>query len=85
MKLPREKKVELLAQAMCKMVGIEPFDSMDGSANWFMFGEHAEKLIADLEGRGFQVWDWIELVEKTPDVNSVRYETETQKAEQKQS
>jgi hypothetical protein len=63
-KLTREKKVELLAMNLCKMVGIAPTDSIDGSANWFMFVNDAEKIIADLESRNFTVWDWIEIKNK---------------------
>jgi len=64
-KLTREQKIELLAKNICKMVNIEPVDSTDGSSNWWMFFADAEKMIVDLELRGFQLWDWIEL--KKPD------------------
>ncbi len=64
MKMTRKQKIEAIARNFCKLVGIEPVDSMDGSANWFMFGQDAEKLISDLEGRGFQVFDWINIIEK---------------------
>jgi hypothetical protein len=61
-KLTPDQKVQLLAKNLCKMVGIEAVDPMDGSANWFMFADEAKKIIADLESRGFQVWEWIDLV-----------------------
>lgn len=64
-KLTNEQKVELLAKNICKMVGIEAIDLADGNSNWWMFNNDAEKIITDLESRGFKIWDWIELKKNT--------------------
>jgi hypothetical protein len=60
-KLTHEQKVELIAKNLCKLVGISPIDPTDNGANWFMFADHAEKLITDLEDRGFEVLEWVKL------------------------
>lgn len=60
-KMTREQKVEVIARNFCKLVGIEEVDSTDGSANWFMFANDAEKLITDFESRGFRIFEWVEL------------------------
>lgn len=41
----------IMATAMCLVVGIEPIDSLDGSSNWWMFQQEAEKLVKDLRTR----------------------------------
>jgi hypothetical protein len=66
-KLTREQKIEIIAKNLCKLVGIEPIDSTDGSSNWFMFFNDAEKLVTDLESRGFQILEWIQLKDE-PDL-----------------
>lgn len=48
-----EHATKILAIGLCRIVGIEPVDSTDGSQNWWMFQADAAKLIADLQQRGF--------------------------------
>jgi len=50
-----EPKVEWLASVLCLMVGINPTDPVDGSADWFLFASRAEEIIKDLESRGFKI------------------------------
>lgn len=49
--MPTKEKAQALAKVMCFFVGIQPEDPLDGSANWFMFYNEAEKIILDLEKR----------------------------------
>lgn len=42
---------EILARTMCVCVGISPIDPIDGSPNWWMFHDEAQKLINDLKVR----------------------------------
>jgi hypothetical protein len=48
-----EHAKKVLAMGLCRIVGIEPVDSLDGSPNWWMFSETASKVIDDLQERGF--------------------------------
>ena len=48
-----EHAKKVLAMGLCRIVGIEPIDSMDGSPNWWMFQDIAAKVIEDLQSRGF--------------------------------
>lgn len=48
-----EHATKVLAMGLCRIVGIEPVDSLDGSPNWWMFNDIASKVVADLQGRGF--------------------------------
>jgi hypothetical protein len=48
-----EHAKQVLAIGLCRIVGIEPIDSVDGSPNWWMFSETASKVIDDLQERGF--------------------------------
>lgn len=48
-----EFAIKVLAMGICRIVGIEPIDSTDGSQNWWMFSDIASKVIEDLQGRGF--------------------------------
>jgi len=51
-------KIEWLAKVLCLSVGISPTDPTDGSPNWWMFSKDAERIAADLEGRGFSIPAW---------------------------
>jgi len=47
-KIYREKAVTMLCVAMCRIAGIEPVDSLDGSHNYWMFNQDAEKVVDDI-------------------------------------
>ena len=48
-----EHAKKVLAMGLCRIVGIEPIDGLDGSPNWWMFADIAAKVIEDLQARGF--------------------------------
>ena len=48
---PTKEKAESLAKVFCLFAGIEPEDSLDGSANRFIFYNEAEHIILDFEQR----------------------------------
>ena len=41
-------KTEILARTMCIIVGFSPVDPMDGTPNWWLFHNEAEKIVKDL-------------------------------------
>ena len=48
-----EHAKKVLAIGLCRIVGIEPVDDLDGSPNWWMFNDIATKVVEDLQVRGF--------------------------------
>ena len=46
-----ERKAELLAKVLCRLEGIEPVDSMDGSYNWWLFKGLADEVVKKLAGQ----------------------------------
>lgn len=50
----REDYHRALCHIVCRFVGIEPIDSNDGSPNWWAFTEDVERLMSDLEKRGWK-------------------------------
>lgn len=40
--------IEAQARMMCRIVGIEPIDSLDGSSNWWIFSSRATEIVDSL-------------------------------------
>jgi hypothetical protein len=47
---------EALAIVLCKLCGIEPVDTTDGSANWMMFFNDAKRICEDIGSRMKPWW-----------------------------
>ncbi|HYT43211.1 MAG TPA: hypothetical protein VEP90_12785 [Methylomirabilota bacterium] len=47
----RKNSIISVACLLCRIAGIEPIDSTDGSSNWWMFNNDAEKIVDDVMKR----------------------------------
>ncbi|HYT44707.1 MAG TPA: hypothetical protein VEP90_20430 [Methylomirabilota bacterium] len=47
----RKNSIISVACLLCRVAGIEPIDSNDGSSNWWIFNAEAEKIVDDVMKR----------------------------------
>lgn len=51
----REVALQYIARVHCMLAGIAPIDPVDGSSNWWMFHEHAEKVLQMIEAEVLKI------------------------------